>query len=56
MKRMQNRATRLRELLIAERERSLDRWLPSRPDERLAALRAGEAVIVSSWTTGGARA
>lgn len=38
----------LRRLLIAERERSLERWPPSRPDGRLASLRAGESVVVSA--------
>jgi hypothetical protein len=40
----------LRELLIAERERSLHRWPPSRPDEHLADLRAGRPVVVSVAT------
>ena len=48
MRRVQ-RSDGLRGLLIAERERSMQRWaIPGRPDEFLADLRAGAAVVVSS--------
>lgn len=38
----------VRELLIAERERATERWPSSTPDAWLVALRAGDAVPVSS--------
>jgi hypothetical protein len=39
----------LRNLLIADRERFMERWqIPGKPDEHLEALRAGEEVLVGS--------
>ena len=42
------RQSGLRQALIAQRERVLDRWPTSQPDAYLAALRAGEPVGMDS--------
>jgi hypothetical protein len=55
VKRARQRSGGLREALIANQERSLERWaIPGKPDAFLAALRAGEAVVVSSAMVMGA--
>jgi hypothetical protein len=49
VKRTRQHSDGLRELLIAEQERSLKRWaMPGKPDERLEDLRAHVPVVVSS--------
>jgi hypothetical protein len=49
MKRARQQSDGLRELLIADREKSLRRWaIPGRPDEFLEDLRAHVPVVVSS--------
>jgi hypothetical protein len=51
MARRPRNSSGLRELLIAEHQRFMHRWqIPGRPDERLEALRAGQAVEVCSAT------
>ena len=52
-----SRANGLREALTAQREKFLDRWPTGKPDARLAAMRAGEPLLLSSsdlLTLGGA--
>ena len=43
-----SRSNGVRDALIAHREQFLDRWPTGQPDARLAAMRAGEPLLLAS--------